>query len=515
MEMDLLTDVKEEVPQQDSSSYGLETYDHVGNCDIVEVEINPKELSELLAELSTIRGLQTQVIEENEECKIYSSKETTKESPTINQQEFVVSTLNEAYSTFEDSAEYKILDDETYDETDADQKNFPLLDDNKPTFYAFEESYDDHTDEDRKDLIPEYKPLDFTAREQIVATDISLVLKRLDEYMLTKFLKTRHQHVRVRLLETIIENHARAEMFPNITEPTKLGVGQWMCHKCYNLYSERKLVVRHLKETHEKTTSYKCEFCPRSFVSFGTLTTHVQHIHNQISRYDCPKCEEFKSQRKIPLVEHLVDVHGIPESEADSLIKSNYKLNYDNRKHQRERYNLNPVEPENICRLCKKEFLDEDSLNKHLCLVRVRAIEKLEFHSQSANVLSCPLCNEIFEHLDFLKEHYLKLHAENGPEAMEYQEEVRQLHESRLKKKKIGGDSISVEFEGNEEIPGNPILCDQCPFTTKSVQYLEQHISAMHSKESKYVCVTFPPGTFVQAFICFQIFLRILLLHHK
>ena len=473
--MDCLAEVKEE------PSHGFETHDQFGHCDIVEVEINPKELSELLAELSSINGLQTQVIEENEECKIYPSIENIERNPSIHQQEFVVSTVNDTYETFDDSAEYNNVDEEKYDDSEPDQKNI-ALDDNTPTFYAFEESFRADSDDDRKDWVPEHKPLDIAVQEQVVASDFSLVLKRLDEYMLTKFVKTRHQHVRVRLLETIIENHARAEMFPNITEPTKLGVGQWMCHKCYNLYSERKLVVRHLKETHEKTTSYKCEFCPRSFVSFGTLSTHVQHIHHQISRYDCPKCDEFKSQRKIPLVEHLVDVHGVPDSEADSLIKSNYKLKYDNRKHQRERYLLNPVESENVCRLCKKEFLDEDSLNKHLCMVRVRAIEKLEFQSQLAEVLSCPLCNETFEHLDFLKEHYLKLHAENGPEAIEYQEEVRQLHESRLKKKKI-----LVEDEGSEEISDNPILCDQCPFTTKSVQYLQQHISAMHSKESRYV----------------------------
>ena len=85
------------------------------NCDIVEVEINPHELRELLSELSIIRGLQTRVIEENNEYKLYSTNEPANEP--IHHQEFHVSRAEEAFQALSHPSEN--VDHEPYYDYDG------------------------------------------------------------------------------------------------------------------------------------------------------------------------------------------------------------------------------------------------------------------------------------------------------------------------------------------------------------------------------------------------------------
>ena len=458
------------------------------NAEIVEVEINPRELSVLLQELSRIKNLKTQVVqpdqqEVQDEYKLCSDDDN--DVPIDNpatvqhqQQEFIVSKVEDDFDPENDDFFYEIDDDNHQVYSDD-------LDVKKPITLTNSDEYLENTS---------LTSLKNDARQ----TRFSLILKKLDDYLLTKFLKTRHQHVRVQLLGTIMENHYRAEKYPTISEPTKLAKGQFMCHKCYGIYSERKLVVRHIKEAHDKATNFKCEYCPRSFVSFGTLTTHVHQLHRQIFRYNCPKCQEFKSQRKIPLIEHLLAEHQIPEDAVESLIKSNYRLKNkaltdhkcqlcdfssksktEYRNHMRIKHETDPVEPE--CQLCFKVFLDQDSLSKHLCVVRLRIIMMLDKIQNVQGHFSCPLCSQSFEDLEYLKDHYLSWHAQDAPEVAEYQEEVRQMHEKRLKKKKEQKSSCHQE-DSSVKVEEMTILCEQCPFTTNSTKQLEHHIARVHQQ---------------------------------
>ena len=241
-----------------------------------------------------------------------------------------------------------------------------------------------------------------------------------------------------------------------------------LCPKCYGIYNERKLVVQHMKEVHSSIhTKFKCERCPKSFAHFGALTTHVNQIHSNIFRYDCPKCPDFKSQRKIPLIEHLVVAHGVEEEDVDKLIKSNYRLNNASKKHSLKE----------TCPLCRKEFLDEESLSKHLCIVRHRINENLGKIEKIQGLLSCPLCAQSFEAVESLKDHYVSLHAQDCAEFKTYQEEVRISLEKRQHKKK---EPVVVKVE--PDLPMS-ILCEQCPFTASSSKQLEQHLVKVHQQK--------------------------------
>ena len=452
--------------------------DLIYSCDteIVEVEINPRELSFFLEELSRIKKLKTQVVQ--------NEGQVTLGNQVIQTQEFKVSEVDDDDNEDQDNDLFTPEDDYCLESTEEeDIKKFSVEPDNDFLFNPVDEHQlidDGHCDDIKKPIEPKddifsqeidldnFTELSNNLREEAQKERFSLTLKKLDDYFLQKFLKTKHQHVRVQLLTTIIDNHARAEKFPTISEPTKLDQGQFMCPKCYGIYSERKLVVRHMKEVHSSNhTRIKCEHCPKSFAHFGALTTHVNQIHSNIFRYDCPKCPDFKSQRKIPLIEHLVVVHGVEEEDVDKLIKSNYRLNNASKKHSLKE----------TCPLCRKEFLDEESLSKHLCIVRHRINENLGKIEKIQGLLSCPLCAQSFEAVESLKDHYVSLHAQDCAEFKTYQEEVRISLEKRQHKKK---EHVVVKVE--PDLPMS-ILCEQCPFTASSSKQLEQHLVKVHQQK--------------------------------
>ena len=45
----------------------------------------------------------------------------------------------------------------------------------------------------------------------------------------------------------------------------------------------------------------KCDKCDYVGANTGALTYHVQIKHMNMSRYECPKCDKFKTQRRIAI----------------------------------------------------------------------------------------------------------------------------------------------------------------------------------------------------------------------
>ena len=118
------------------------------------------------------------------------------------------------------------------------------------------------------------------------------------------------------------------------------------------------------------------------------------------------------------LFDHLRDIHLLPADEIPSLIKSNYRLNHreagtlhkctmcaytSKHKHEFKRHiagkhNIDPVENELVCSLCKKEFLNSDTKNMHLCVVKLRISQRLDKMEFSP---TCPDCNQIIRNKVF------------------------------------------------------------------------------------------------------------------
>ena len=70
----------------------------------------------------------------------------------------------------------------------------------------------------------------------------------------------------------------------------------------------------------------KCDKCDYVGASTGALTYHVQIKHLKMFRYECPKCDKFKTQTKPQIVKHLMEEHDVLEEDINDLVKSKLRL---------------------------------------------------------------------------------------------------------------------------------------------------------------------------------------------
>ena len=70
----------------------------------------------------------------------------------------------------------------------------------------------------------------------------------------------------------------------------------------------------------------KCDKCDYVGASTGALTYHVQIKHLKMFRYECPKCDKFKTQTKPQIVKHLMEEHDVLEENVNDLVKSKLRL---------------------------------------------------------------------------------------------------------------------------------------------------------------------------------------------
>jgi len=463
----------------------------------IEVEINSLELVEFMEELSTLQFVKTNLINES------SNKEL--EMPITSNQ------IKQELTTFEENNYEEPIFDPIEEEEYWSNREF------EQSYCKTESYFEEDALESTEFYAEDIKKSNQLFKENALKSIAIVKLKKLNGHLLQRFLATRK--ARVNLLKTLIETHARAELYPNIKEPVTLPNGLIMCHICYGVFNSNANVAKHIREIHERQKRFKCEKCEKRFNNLNNLTVHVYQSHSKIFRYECPKCEEFRTHRKVALFDHLRDIHLAPTEEIPSLIKSNYRLNnrqagtvhnctlcgysskhkHEFKRHMTGKHNIEPVENELICELCKKEFLNSDTKNKHLCVVRLRISERLDNMEWSS---TCPDCDQTVYNKDELKSHYLQTHSENAPEVHAYFEEVRQNHEKRIESKirghyggidRFGGSKFeklnpsSKSDEKSDEIM-TTMLCDQCPFITSTIKELEAHVTKVHMHKYKYTC---------------------------
>ena len=220
----------------------------------------------------------------------------------------------------------------------------------------------------------------------------------------------------------------------------ELANGTFMCPQCMNIYRTKKALNRHIREFHDRSTVAKCDRCDYEAANAGALTAHVQVVHLKIFRYECPKCDDMKTQRKIHLVRHLKEAHEIEESEASTYIKSKTRMKnraigtvhmckrcpYSSpsksalKKHVERKHRESWAVPaEVVCHLCHEEFLDVDSKDRHPCPVRAKIKETVDAIAASEDgKFLCPVCYETFDERDILRNHYTMQHPPTPPSSL-------------------------------------------------------------------------------------------------
>lgn len=276
------------------------------------------------------------------------------------------------------------------------------------------------------------------------------------------------------------------------------------------MYQTKKALNRHVREFHERSRVSKCDRCDYTGASPGALTNHVQIVHLKMFRYECPKCDQMKTQKRLHIVQHLIEVHNVAEAETASMITSKLRLKnrqigdrhrcsrcsystpskYTLKKHLNRKHGVDEeVDPETVCNLCHEEFLDKDSKARHPCPVRIKVKEDLEevVANDDCKFL-CPGCSRTFLLMVGLRSHYIEAHAVVEkvvkPIAKFFQKQLQKTKDKKPKTEDFiktelpdcEGDEGPVEGKENED---GTYLCDQCPFIG-SKEDLAWHVRHIH-----------------------------------
>ena len=67
----------------------------------------------------------------------------------------------------------------------------------------------------------------------------------------------------------------------------------YKCSTCSKVFTEKRNLVRHIKNAHEKQQKHKCEICEKDFSRLSDLRRHKESTHYRTSEVQCPKCNKI------------------------------------------------------------------------------------------------------------------------------------------------------------------------------------------------------------------------------
>ena len=67
----------------------------------------------------------------------------------------------------------------------------------------------------------------------------------------------------------------------------------YKCNTCSKVFTEKRNLVRHMKNAHEKQQKHKCEICEKDFSRLSDLRRHKESTHYRTSEVQCPKCNKI------------------------------------------------------------------------------------------------------------------------------------------------------------------------------------------------------------------------------
>ena len=67
----------------------------------------------------------------------------------------------------------------------------------------------------------------------------------------------------------------------------------YKCNTCSKVFTEKRSLVRHIKNAHDKQQKHKCEICEKDFSRLSNLRRHKESTHYRTSEVQCPKCNKI------------------------------------------------------------------------------------------------------------------------------------------------------------------------------------------------------------------------------
>ena len=249
-------DIQEDLSDECSSDY-----------EILEVEINAKDLGDLIKELKLVNNLETEII-----CA-----------------------------------------DNTNDDDDVPDEPAETYDDDFDSFQEIKYNYDD---QDFNDFSSALEPItevtDILVTEELPVTEepitevktevqsvetvkptynlkgfkdtATLKLHKLDEFLVHKLRFATKNYLRKRYMNLLMTMQEKIEDAKDLKEPVELDDGKWMCHKCMNVYADKRTLKGHIRVFHNRSRTAKCDQCDYVGATQGKLTFHYQSVHLKLCR---------------------------------------------------------------------------------------------------------------------------------------------------------------------------------------------------------------------------------------
>ena len=195
-----------------------------------------------------------------------------------------------------------------------------------------------------------------------------------------------------------------------------------ICFVCEKKYLDRYSLRYHLR-THGIGLQIRCELCGKNFTKQSRLRSHIDSIHKNIRKFQCPNCDKaFKA--KIHLDNHMLQHSGDRPFQCGQC-GENFRHKLSLISHSRIHTDSRPY----VCDTCGRAFRDNSTLKAH---TRVHSGDK---------PYKCNLCDKSFT------------------------------------------QRAGLNYHKNVHSGTKPHKCNQCDFATAKKASLINHIKTMHKND--------------------------------
>ncbi len=248
----------------------------------------------------------------------------------------------------------------------------------------------------------------------------------------------------------------------------------YKCLVCNIALFRLKEVINHVLTVHCSKGEYLCTLCNTELLTCGAVKKHIKNVHFGFKPFQCPACKK-SIQQKSHLKIHIDKQHG---GKKGLLKKALSQHNTLNNKATSTRPNVSSANKDDIqCHLCHKNFLSEETKEKHLSTFhKVNTIQSTQNSLMIKNEasLDCPVCHITLDSLDGKKDHVKNVH--HNLRTFECSKCPSMFHSQlHLKAHKMVNHQV-----GNLS---NRIICDyhNCKMPMKSLKNLLNHVEDYHA----------------------------------
>ena len=204
---------------------------------------------------------------------------------------------------------------------------------------------------------------------------------------------------------------------------------------------------------------FPCNLCTKEFRSKGSLTTHIQAVHEGV-KYPCQFCnKEFNYKYKIK--RHNCQRNLIKsDPENEDVLNGQDDTNVDISSNSNKSFQ---------CDFCEKKYKQKYVLQRHM--QQAHEHEKMMLDQK----YKCDTCEETFKHLKFLEEHAVEKHN-------------IKIHKCEHCNKEFSKKSQLTAHTKIVHDKATSFMCDLCGKSFVQKSSLKKHHDHFHEKIKNHVC---------------------------